>query len=397
MIRPLAWTAPARASVAASIGLDEAADALLLSGSKEGSPRYPKTWAIPSTQYAVAIHRPLVGENGLVFQVADRKIQAVDLRSGEEKFSIPVDSASSPALLGDRLVCQERGALFVYDPATRREVWRQPMGGSWGRQPLVTPDGKVIAGKSASLVAFDGATGQELWCTDTGSEVNPLAHTQGVILATCGIYAGETTRLLAFDSAGTQIWSKSYDRQVSVADGPVYYLKEKMFKLFGTSHSLKAVDPKTGRKLWSESADASTDLFAVPGGVVVRDGSQLRMREAQTGRQLWSYQLNGECGWNGPFSNVQATEKGLIVTHPDGQITGLDPATGKELWNEPSRGPSYHGPAVGPDGVLVLKTEGTLKGLIPRELVAIAGQPRPGISEGESSVQVGNVQLKKRR
>lgn len=366
-----------------------------------GSTRYPDSWKVSGARWAVPLHQPVVGHDGTIYQADDRKILALDPGSGREKFTIPGDEVGVPVRLGEQLVCCERQAIFAFDPVGQKRTWTVPLESGWGKKAAVSADGRVFAGDSGRLLALDGRTGQELWSQPMTGSVKMLGYSDEhqVAVAYNGTFGVESERkLCGFDGDGKQLWSTRYDEAICMGQkGPLFAVREKIFKLFGSSHTLRAIDPRSGRKLWSESANASTTLWSTPEGhVIVGDGRQLRLRDGQTGEIRWTFLLKNEPQWNQPGASLTLQKDEYIVTDPDGSMTGIDPSTGQKRWEEPSRGATYGGPAVTQEGVLVLKTDGQIKGLLPAGMLK-SKRAAYRVEEDQDSVRLGSVQVRKRR
>lgn len=391
---------PARSpGPAPTVPLEDAFQAVM--DGEVGSTRYPGSWNVPGAQWAVPLHQPVVGHDGTIYQADNRKVLALDPGSGQEKFTIPGDEVGVPVRFGEQLLCCERQAVFAFDPATRQRAWTVPLESGWGKKAAVSSEGRVFAGDSGQLLALDGRTGQDLWRQPMPGCVQVLGYSEEhqVVVAYNGTFGAEDERkLYAFDGNGKQLWSARFDEALCMSPkGPLFAVKEKLFKLFGSSHSLRAIDPRSGKKLWSESASSTTTLWSTPdGNVIVGDGRQLRLRDGQTGQVRWTFLLKNEPQWNQPGASLTLQENEYIVTDPDGSMTGIDPTTGKARWEEPSRGRTYGGPAVTPEGILVLKTEGQIKGLLPVGMILSKRVSRP-VEEGDDSVRLGSVQVRKRR
>jgi len=71
------------------------------------------------------------------------------------------------------------GALIAWDPVNRREVWRQPLRGPWNGGALATAGRLVFQGTvDGHFVAYDAASGQELWryATQAATLAGPISY-----------------------------------------------------------------------------------------------------------------------------------------------------------------------------------------------------------------------------
>ncbi|HEY1613602.1 MAG TPA: PQQ-dependent dehydrogenase, methanol/ethanol family [Rhizomicrobium sp.] len=71
------------------------------------------------------------------------------------------------------------GYIKAWDPATQKEVWHQPMTGSWNGGLLATAGGLVFGGGAdGNLAAYDAKSGQQLWKLNltTGILAPPMSY-----------------------------------------------------------------------------------------------------------------------------------------------------------------------------------------------------------------------------
>ncbi len=239
--------------------------------------------------------------------------------SAEVRTAIVADPENKRLYFGDLL-----GKVHALDAMTGKELWAGRMsdhpdstitgtptlGGGLLYVPVSSLE-VVQAGDPAyacctfrgSVVALDPATGREMWRAWTAGEPKPYGKT------------ASGTPIIG--PSGSPVWnSPSYD----AATGRVY---------FGSGEN------------YSSPADSSSDaIFAV---------------DARTGKELWRRQLTPRDAWNvgcmvgndscpvenGPDYDFAAsvlimpTPSGgtiLVAGQKSGQATGLDPETGKVMW-----------------------------------------------------------------
>ena len=164
-------------------------------------------------------------------------------------------TAGSPLVHGDLVIinaCVESGSLIAFNKATGKEVWRA--GGikeSWCTPVIVDAPGgrkEVVVNTKGAVLAFDPQTGEELWsCDGINDYVCPsvVAH-DGIVFALGGrdsvkalaVRAGgsgdvtKTHRLWTSSRAGSKIPSPVYH------DGHLYFVQHT-----GIAH---CVDAETG-------------------------------------------------------------------------------------------------------------------------------------------------------
>ena len=210
-------------------------------------------------------------------------------------------------------------------------------------QPPLTPPPGTTPG---SMLAFDARTGDPLWqgrasMSDMGQPV-----VAGGLVFVQGGYGGPPLLLAAFNAKnGHLVWSAQSPVTCGVESiGPAILLVvscEQPAGPPGMQRVLRALDPKTGRELWTAEGVAA----AVGSGKVILTvesptGGDFKLRglDPPTGQQLWETNpivTNTPPLVNDKVALLQAFGCPGQCPGP-GQarafITGLDPATGSQLW-----------------------------------------------------------------
>jgi outer membrane protein assembly factor BamB len=218
-------------------------------------------------------------------------------RGLRERWRTPVgEGYSGLAVAGDRLVSMDSdgGSEFVFarSLADGREVWRVKLGLSprdvyGGLGPRVTPtfDRGVLYLTTAGLdlVALSADTGRELWRQPLGRAMGARPPAEGnsasVLVERDRLFAvvgGSSGRSAAgFDRAsGRLLWSALDDR-ASYASPVVLTLAGRPQVLFLTATHLRALEPASGRLLWShpwptrDGVNAATPIQAGPDSVFI--------------------------------------------------------------------------------------------------------------------------------
>ncbi|MFB8776613.1 protein kinase domain-containing protein [Streptomyces broussonetiae] len=96
-----------------------------------------------------------------------------------------------------------------------------------------------------------------------------------------------------------------------------------------------ALDPAEGRLLWrhTDSGDR-TDPPALAGGLVqtgLLQNNRITALDPATGKNRWQRSMP-------PFTGLQHTGGGLLLTHTDGTVSGIDGASGDTRWRHPIAG-----------------------------------------------------------
>ncbi|MEV0383406.1 S8 family serine peptidase [Nonomuraea sp. NPDC050643] len=270
--------------------------------------------------------------------------------AGKRVYVTGASYGSTPGLLSPRI------ATVAYDAATGAELWSKTYTGPAGNfdEPHaigVSPDGSKVyvvgvsagtdTGNDAVTLAYDTATGAELWAArhtgegqgtefGNGLEVGPDGKSVYVTgMATRGEGGMEDYFTVAYEAGtGRRTWLAYFDGPgegtSSTDDGRVIKVTPDGSRLFVSGQSQG--EEGTGLADW---------------GTVAYD--------AATGEQLWTARHNGPDNGIDIPSSMTADDKTVYVTgssvHPDTQtdVTTIayDATTGKELWADRYDGPGH--------------------------------------------------------
>jgi WD40 repeat protein len=257
---------------------------------------------------------------------------------------------------------------------------------------------RVTSGWSFATLAYDAATGAQLWVTrHTGPDivnycpasmtVSPTGKQVFIAGFSTTAGSGRDYTTIAYDAAtGAQQWVQSYngpgnswDSAYSVAVSPtgrtVYVTGSSDGATPGGDYATIAYDAATGAKLWirrfnsrGNLLDGGTSVTVSPGGGRVYvtgftlsptagDAYVTIAYRAATGAQLWIRRFQGPASiTNGAHSLLASPPGGrvfvtMVTGDPEGAIPGNNyltvayaAATGARLWVK-----RYNGPANEPD------------------------------------------------
>ena len=168
-----------------------------------------ETW---STDVNVAWSSPSVARDLVIVGTEDRDLVAIHRETGKLAWRLPLDAfaAGSPAVFGDHLfvstssassrgraVAGATGKVMALDAATQRVVWQEDLPGPSTRSIAVTDSILVVPTDVGIAVAFDTATGRELWRFSTESFTDTP------------VIAGDKVFLAGLDPEGTRgtLWA----------------------------------------------------------------------------------------------------------------------------------------------------------------------------------------------
>ncbi len=233
---------------------------------------------------------PVVSEGTVYFGAWDGNVYALEAASGDCLWDFETNDPiiGGLALAGGRLFAASTdGTVYGIDPATGEETGRAPGGDVWTRPELIG-DKIFVADVGGTMHAFDVATLEEEW----KFKVNAGFLTDPVALNGTLVAGGIGERLYGVDAAtGEELWSfgggTNWFWGRPLADGDAVYATNLDSRVF-------AIDAATGERLWQ--FDAAAPIRA---GAVIAAGV-------------------------------------LIAVDKDGDVYGLDPQSGAEVWNGPT-------------------------------------------------------------
>ena len=308
----------------------------------------------PTLLWQVSLPGPATRAPAIVGGVAylgagDGVLYALDAMSGETRWQVPIENLgdSTPTVVdGVVYVGSLDGILHAVDAATGEERWQVSDELSADSTPLVV-DGTLYVGSEAGhLLALNTATGEEAWrfAADNAILRSP-SYADGVIIT-----GTETGLLLAIDAVTHEkLWEYQGDPEelvgtTGVANDTVYFTQAMM---------LWALDLKTGEVRWQKDvneggvrcADPFEDLIVTCGA-----NGQVTGLDAATGDVRWTFMTGDN---NQPGALVDGV---LYVASFDRTIYAIDAATGEERWHFPIDGEVSYGPHVA-NGIVYAGTD----------------------------------------
>jgi outer membrane protein assembly factor BamB/sugar lactone lactonase YvrE len=300
----------------------------------------------------------------------DGRFRAFDLRRRVEIWSIDVDVAwSSPSIAGDFVIVgtEDRDLVAVHRDSGV-VAWRVPLGAFATGSPAVAGDhlyvatssaqshGRAAAGGTGKVIALDLATHTVAWQEDLpGPSTHSISVTDSILVVPTDVGIA-----VAFDAAtGRELWrfpTPSFTDTPVIAAGKVFLAG---LDLEGTRGALWAVDLRSGQELWHHTRPSQQTILApavdpanriLYAGTV--DGDVIALR-VDDGTEVWTHHLGAEIA-------APPTKAGeVLYVASSGGISALDAATGQVFGTVPIDGiPSS--PAIA-DGYLVTGTQsGTL-------------------------------------
>jgi outer membrane protein assembly factor BamB len=279
-----------------------------------------------------------------------------------EAWRRPIGSAfSAIAVAGGRghTALAEGSSDFAvaFDPASGRELWRARLGDSYRGHdgskdgPASTPsvdEGRVfVVSRHGILFSFDAGTGRVSWQRDLKTEVgaalpfygfttSPLVSGRLVIVQA----GGEKSGLVAFDKAtGAIAWSTAHSKAVAYASPAPATLAGVAQLLVLANDQLYGVRPEDGGLLWNLptgwTEEAMRAPLALPGDRVLISGtSESKLIELRKDGDRFA----AKEAWKTPrlknSLSPTVSRDGHLYGFNSGYLVCLDLATAEMVWRE---------------------------------------------------------------
>ncbi|MBD9732656.1 PQQ-binding-like beta-propeller repeat protein [Streptomyces sp. H28] len=338
--------------------------------------RAPKPlWTKSTSAETYGDNDELVVAGGVVL-ASGSPLAALDTATGSRKWSLPGGTVpGAPLLLGkDTLYLASNkydGTVTGYDPASGKETWRSRLGEGYRQpRPIAVDDGQVYviaeileddgSSKTNVIAALDSTTGRLAWKEqrDLGTMQNGIhAAVRGRHL----VYTDFKKNLTVRDTAtGSQVWT-----QKTTKTNYGFFAVHQDVVIVPQGQKLQAFDLSDGKERWSlEAADFA--LFKEPSVVedvlyIADSARTMRAIDPQTGKQLWTSEALASAGLQVPRQYVRAgdTLYGATDLDKQGGIIAMDAKTGDVRWTFNDGTGDHHAWLVATDGKRVFALHGT--------------------------------------
>lgn len=257
----------------------------------------------------------------------------------------------APAIGGGRvfvavtdLADGKRGGVVAFDLASGRQLWRTRTSSPVRGGPALDGDTVAIAQLDGTLLVLDAATGALRWTRDLGKGIAPEA---GNVFAPPAIAAGTLVlgnrrKLVALDGEGSERWSVDPipDATYSQSLAAVAIGEDAVVGVFHRElGGVIAWERATGKERWRMEGLAATAINASPmiaGDTVyiVNGLTEVMALDLATGAQRWQVKLDpAGFDWGNATIGTPAIARGILVVptlYRD--LVALDAATGHERW-----------------------------------------------------------------
>jgi outer membrane protein assembly factor BamB len=296
-----------------------------------------------------------------------------------------VDAPSGPAFVGPQDFAEYRGRArdgVVLGPAIARDwakdppqlIWRQPVGG--GYAGFVLADGRAVTIEQRrdkeAVVAYDAATGRELWVHDDPALFSESLGGDGPratpTIAEGDVFAlGATGILNCLDvDTGAAKWTKNIlelnevpNVQWAMSGSPLVVdnlvvVNPGAQKGSAESRGLMALDRATGEIVWRDgraAASYSSPMLAVLGGkrqILIFDAGGLAGHDVQSGSEWWRFPWTTQFDINAAQPLVFENARILITSQAGATLIGAENTAkgwrANEYWKNRNLKCSYANP-----------------------------------------------------
>ena len=284
----------------------------------------------------------------------DRKVYAVDLASGEVRWSRRLSGIVAGGVLvsGDTVFAassRPEGRVYALDRATGRQYWRQKTGPVGA--PLTLAGGRlVVATQRGDVIGLEPSTGQERWRRRLGtSRVAPVDVGGGAVVV--------ATVDSVFRVAADQGQVTHRTRSPGTVLGS--WLRFDGALVAGTTDSqVVAIEPDDLTRRWAVEVDAPVLGSPAAAGdtlfVATRRGTLYRIGPGEPRRAEPVVELRWPV-----TAPVTVIDGRILLGGADGQLRALEP-DGTEAWRLQLWRPVELGPVALEDGLVAAGGEGDL-------------------------------------
>jgi outer membrane protein assembly factor BamB len=265
-------------------------DTVALLGADHGEP----VWEV--TPMAPTYAQPVVARE-TVFLGNERGVEALDLSTGERRWSVPLDAdATTVAVAGDTVYADARdGLLYALGATDGGERWRLKHGDELTVPPTVVDDTVYLGG--TEVLAVDAGTGAVRWrasVPEDATDLGALAVANGRVVGT-GTVDAERASLAAYDADdGGLLWAETVSKPANTRVGDAVAVGNAVFTALG---GLQTHDAPSGEQQLSvamETTHGSTPAIGQGVAYLRADGVTVRAVDLGNGGLLWSLPLSVE-------------------------------------------------------------------------------------------------------
>ncbi|WP_327051259.1 outer membrane protein assembly factor BamB family protein [Halomicrococcus gelatinilyticus] len=270
------------------------------------------------------------------------EMRAFDLDSGETKWKKALGGFGAfHERGGDRVYAvgtvrdddQTTATLYALDADSGSVEWVKSAERFAGVPTFV--DGTLYVARSRALVAYDAATGEELWTFDGPAGVRASNMGSPLVYTDRAVFVGErgSGNVYAVDrNDGTELWlaePEHFDGPPVATDGERVYVWEE------GGGGVAALDAGDGSVEWTLTVDGESYWY--PGrlhkGTMYVWGTALHAIDVADGTERWRFELDDATQEQNVGYRPQVANGTVYAPTRLGTIYALDPSDGSEQWS----------------------------------------------------------------
>lgn len=261
------------------------------------------------------------------------------------------------------IVGTQKGGVYAFDAKTGKQLWRAQTSSEVLSAPAIAGGKVFVRCNDGHVLALDAQTGAQLWVYDRGEVPALSLRGNGTLLAVNGavFFGSDDGKLVALSQAdGSTLWQipiasgegRTDIQRLDDADGRVIFSNGTLF-VAAYHGNVMAVDPASGRTLWSRPLSSYTGVGEGSGKVVaVDDASNIWALDSSGGGDLWK---QDKLGWRWLSAPTVQMDKYVVVGDLQGYVYWLDLADGKLLAKEHPSGSAIEARPVTAGNVVVVE------------------------------------------
>ncbi|MEV4376856.1 serine/threonine-protein kinase [Streptosporangium sp. NPDC049644] len=316
------------AAVLAVLGKGRSTERVQPTGSPSGSPGAQPIW----TRTVSGEHGDLAVLGEMILCLDKAGIDTFALKDGTPIWKGETNHAGYfPKLRGKRIyLLGDEKSINAYDPRIGDVLWISELRD--GEPEGTYPAGSVLVVKDTDgrLHGLDAATGRQRWSTTTPKEAPHILEglpSRGTVLASTRAYDPPAYAAISLGN-GEARWSRQGKLHAHCTDGERFYVLD-------PDLNLAAVDPLTGRELWSTPSrmpqyrpaadEPSYSLRLVERTLICASTAPYRIGafDVATGRRRWPAK---------PATSNSWAQSGRTLAYVNKEFRASDLLTGETLW-----------------------------------------------------------------
>ena len=301
---------------------------------------------------AAAIAEGVVYVGGL-----DGNLYARELSSGQMKWTFPTSSTfkASPGVRQGRVFIGDTdGRIYCVNASSGKELWHFDTDGEIDSSPNFHGNNVIFGSRDYNVYCLDAETGKQAWKFETGYEVRCFCSIDD---GRCYV-GGCDQKLHVLDpKTGEQLSEMELDAPTgsapAIANGVVYLGTES-----GTHY---AIDAGLSKILWRRptdrkvSEDISSPAVTAEAVIVGSRDKLVQALDPKSGRPLWSFSPKGRID-----GSPVVVGRLVFVGSTDGRLYAVGLAAGQLRWDYEAGGAILASPAVASGRLVIGTSQGDL-------------------------------------